>query len=394
MPFDSKAAELIRQIDRIVADFVRLENPKIWDRLEQLEPYRKTPQVQKSVLQWVRSEAVVLLEIKEPLLSTLNNYYLQKDFDELVNYAKKALVETPIAKYNTEDEDAFRNNFALALMHLNRDLCAQVELEIIYRKNSSSRIDDHRYAVYEYKDVPLDSVRAFEDVYSPAMNNLTVIYERLGMSDKAKLLSRKTAEYSADPLTAYNASWLYNPKTDRAIDVSLNSLKRIKDEKYVQMAQQMNTALPFFHVGLARKTGLYNRFGDIAGYAILLLLSILFWYYYYRLLAKNWHNLPFLNHIESGVGCLIGIFIVLTVLLFWNLEGSGIWMLFLILVILTLTILFYPVVVVSALSLPIYLLVFGGVDWNTPAMWLYFSISVIAGIIIAVCAKRHNRLKY
>jgi hypothetical protein len=393
LPFDSKASELIKLIDRRIKDYTLIEHSSVWNQLVKLEPYRKSRQVQEAVARWTKSCKILKIE-KFPKV-TNSILYKRGALDTLIQQYRASLLygsefNKPtffLSMIDREYEFALRNNLALVLMHKNMDLCAQIELEIVYLQNAN-------YVEAERLSVPLDSVTSFEQVYLPAMINLTVVYERLGMTDKARLLAQKLHEYNdTDPMTNFNAAWYFDPAAEgRSSEISLRALREIQDEKYQLMTRKMNVELPWYHAGLIRKFGVINRFGHLGGYAVLLIFSLIIWYFYYRLLARYYHVLP-LIHTGSQFGCLAGIAVGGVILIVWNFENAGI--LYGIFFLILLLVAFYPIIFNGLWSFLLYLLLMGGSRaYNEAELHHYLTWSIIVGIVIMLLARRANKRRY
>ncbi|MDR2921660.1 MAG: hypothetical protein LBV72_20125 [Tannerella sp.] len=180
-----------------------IEDEQIWKLLKKLEPYRMTEQVQMAVNVWIDKTLENIAEkqkdkmVPAKHMQSMSIAYKEKDFEKAVNIACDLLLDIP----NTLDT---RNNLALALMHLNYDLCAQIELEII---------------------------RRMSDQYAPGLINLTVLNERMNRSDYARGLSRElllsSREESSDvQLARFNAAWYLNEEGDyKEADLVLNKIK-------------------------------------------------------------------------------------------------------------------------------------------------------------------------
>jgi hypothetical protein len=402
LPFDTYAADLIRQIDGAIADSAVIEHPDVWRRLVKLEPYRKTPEVQQALARWVKTCQIMQIGSETDLQSS---DYLKGNWGAFIQRSRFHLFNSDIKgddKYKKsirfrQNEFLIRNNLALALMHQNLDLCAQTELEIVFSANESSLMGipdwnmGYRSVNASTTSVPLDSIKRFISVYLPAMINLTVVYERLGMTEKAALLAQKTQEYSdLEPLTNFNAAWYYDTPTGKASGISLHALQKVEDEKYQLMARKMNRDLPWYRVGLVRKTGLFNRFGNTAGFIALLIFSLAIWYFYYRLLVKNYSRLPRFD-IGEYFGCLLALAIGGSILIAMLFENGGI--LIAILLGILVTIVLYPAVANLLWSYFLFWLLMGGSNvrgGNDPGLVLYLIVSFIAGIIIMLLASKER----
>ncbi|MDR2626805.1 MAG: hypothetical protein LBC40_02090 [Dysgonamonadaceae bacterium] len=216
LPFDNKASEIMKEISVNLKKEICLEDEKIWKLLMSLEPYRKSKQVQDSIKQWCKfyyySPVCTTSDV-----SRLARQYRNKDFKTVITDARKMLgrpsSDIPQANQSTKEmypEFGVRNNLALALIHENQDLCAQVELEIILFNRSSFSSSSSSPSA---SNVRFD-VQAFNNTYLSAMMNLTVVYERLGRPNDAERLAGSLHDYAmrnelnSSPV-AFNAAWYH-----------------------------------------------------------------------------------------------------------------------------------------------------------------------------------------
>ena len=184
LPFGEDAFLLVKETSRLINRGASIDDEEIWKNLQKLEPYRMHPTVQDEVRIWVEKGAKSISTqpaTKQATLSSLQSVskaYNSGEFDKAIQECRKILSEAP----NHLD---IRSNMALALMHVNRDLCAQIELEII---------------------------RELSNVHIPSMLNLTVVYERMNMRGEAEqmvfTLKRLSDKQKLDiPPVRYNAAW-------------------------------------------------------------------------------------------------------------------------------------------------------------------------------------------
>lgn len=199
--------EAIDTIMGLISDNINagmlIENEQIWELLKKLEPYRLTEQVQTAVHAWVDNTLENIVDKQKDKdipardLRAMSIVYKEKNFEKMVDLACTHLLAIP----NTLDT---RNNLALALMHLNYDLCAQVELEIM---------------------------REMSDNYIPGLINLTVLNERMNRSAQAKEISKELLNTSGEntsdaQLICFNAAWYLNEEGDyKEAGVVLNKIK-------------------------------------------------------------------------------------------------------------------------------------------------------------------------
>ena len=183
-PFGEDAYFLMKDITRLINRGASIDDEEVLDNLKMLEPYRMSPKVQDELKIWVDKSAKLILsrlttkQVSLSALQSVSTAYNAGNFEKTIQECRKILSETP----NHLD---IRSNMALALMHVNRDLCAQIELEI---------------------------VRELSNVHIPAMLNLTVLYERMNMRGEAEqmvfTLKRLSERQKLDiPMVRFNAAW-------------------------------------------------------------------------------------------------------------------------------------------------------------------------------------------
>ena len=202
-PYGEEAEILIKRITDKINQGLAIEHESIWDNLEKLEPYRKHPEIQDAVRTWVDRCAQKISGQKTggtvtlSMLQAASKAYNAREFAKSVQECKSILKNMP-------NHCDIRSNMALALLHLNKDLCAQIELEITLKVCDS---------------------------HIPAMLNLTVVYERLDMRNDAEemvavltLLSNK--KHIDIPLARFNAAWFqFQDGNSHYADTLLNSPK-------------------------------------------------------------------------------------------------------------------------------------------------------------------------
>jgi hypothetical protein len=203
LPFDDMAALLVANMPRQLLQGLTAEDDIMWDILQKLEPYRKSGEVQKALKIWAeyireaeRLDSVSVASSRHTdnrrLVFPVVQAYRLGEFDEVIALGRK-LLSDPEVKARREVVQVVRNNLALALMHENRDLCAQMELELL---NAETEIR-----------------------YFPALINLTVVYERLGKREDAEVLVNRLTEYMEKEkiemaLVNFNAIWFQGEKED------------------------------------------------------------------------------------------------------------------------------------------------------------------------------------
>jgi tetratricopeptide (TPR) repeat protein len=238
LPFDDTAARLVTDISRqLVQQGLTLEDEIIWATLQKLEPYRKSEQVQKALKTWTLVEYIRKARgynsayDSRSLISPVVQAYHQGEFDKVIALSRKLLLNTEL-NIRGELLQVVRNNLALALMHKNRDLCAQMELELL----NTEKI-----------------------LYFPALINLTVVYERLGKREEAELLANRLTEYMKEeklkmPLVDFNAAWFLGEKEDyRSVNkawkrVNSNLMKKQEVPKYADYRKQLAAKYKSFSI--------------------------------------------------------------------------------------------------------------------------------------------------
>jgi hypothetical protein len=268
LPFDGTAALLVADISRQLEQGFMPEDEIIWATLQELEPYRKSRQVQKALKTWTehireaeRSDSTSATSSDSRLISPVAQAYRWGEFDEVITLSRK-LLHNPGPKIRGELLQVVRNNLALALMHENRDLCAQMELELL---NTETEIR-----------------------YFPALINLTVVYERLGKRKEAEVLADRLTEYMKKeklemPLADFNAIWLQGEKEDhrsvaKAMEM-VSSTKLIKKQgapKYADYKKLLAAKYKSFSI---LKIGFIGKgFGGSGGWRIIgFLIFIVYW---------------------------------------------------------------------------------------------------------------------
>jgi hypothetical protein len=207
LPYSSKADFIINDITKSINNGTSIENSVVWNNLQKLEPYRMHPNVQKAVDGWVAKTVAKIKKQKSRIpsgksLQLLSSHYTSGSFDRVVAESLKELANAPLSP-------DLRNNMALALIHLNQDLCAQIELEILTK---------------------------LYDSYPAGFINLTVVYERLGRSDDAGATAADLHALLLDkeidlPQARFNSAWFENKKGDfEAAEYILDHPKPLKDK--------------------------------------------------------------------------------------------------------------------------------------------------------------------
>jgi len=261
-PFDKTAEGIIKQISREIRRSRLPEDRRVWKYLLRLEPYRQTEEVQQELSAWADKIGEIVqkrTDKTEKLTEKKKNQLWQQTTRQFirgnVNY-KNSRFEEAVSDYrellikNSAHLDA-RNNLALTLMKLNNDFLAQLELTILRRMN--------------------------ED-YLPAMINLTVVYERLEMSDQAWETAKKVYQLRQDiPMAAFNMAWFQERNGDYISSEKIleklteirftktplqksTKVKGIQNQKYITFhkhtaalaAQKIDSQLSFVQKGLIK----------------------------------------------------------------------------------------------------------------------------------------------
>jgi len=279
---------LIEKINKEIKLGTLIEDDKIWSNLQQLEPYRMNEEVQASITEWVgamnkympKSTQIPLSKVKE-----INKAYYAHDFDKVVDLSRQLLRKS--SGYYDERNYAVRNNMALALMHQNKDLCAQIELEII--KNTGNK-EQHKYI--------------------PALINLTVLYERLGKSGEAENLSDDLLQYTKKenitvPLVNFNAAWYMDFKNqqNKTNDGKIFEISRAFEQsdvekyktfiKHIHAVNKPSSDNSDKETGLAGQPGQKNT-GALGTYIPYLLSCFIWWFVSWKLLGLMRNSRKFL----------------------------------------------------------------------------------------------------
>jgi hypothetical protein len=212
IPFNSKAEILTKSITASLQSGSLPEKQNVWPLLEKLNPYRKSKEVVALIPGWISMAVKNIENFKENKsytcnLITIKEFYDNGNFEEASSRYKKVLINRPY-------EVISRNNLALAEMHRNNDLIAWLELEVIG------------------KTFPL---------YTPAKVNLTVVYERLGMTKKSDSLAN--ALYNKPYTTSiipYNAAWYANKNKDFLKANQMLSYVKLSDNQKYQSFDTLN----------------------------------------------------------------------------------------------------------------------------------------------------------
>ncbi|MDR0749673.1 MAG: hypothetical protein LBF62_08890 [Tannerellaceae bacterium] len=208
LPYSSKAAFIINDITKSINNGTLVENSVVWNNLQKLEPYRMHPDVQEAVGNWVEKTVAKIKKQQSKItplksLKLIGSYYTSGNFNRVVEESRKELANDCL-------NPDLRNNMALALIHLNQDLCAQVELEILTK---------------------------LYDSYPAGLINLTVVYERLNRSDDAGKVAMNLHKSLLDreidiPQVRFNSAWVENKRGDfEAAEYILDHPKPLKDKK-------------------------------------------------------------------------------------------------------------------------------------------------------------------
>jgi len=240
--------EIVADISAKIQGGATLEDPDVWMLLTRLNPVANAPQVQLAVEQWVVA-CVARIDRNQ----TVDDTQEFQKANQTYRRPKKSGLEDAVKLYleilrrNPGHLDA-RNNLALAALHQNQDLAAQVQLRVL---------------------------RRLAPDYAAAAINLTVVYERAGLSEKAEELARLTATNNAAlPAALFNAAWYQDLRGDRkAVGGTLAPLASVGllDEGKFQELNKTHTV----QIGLVdRYGGKLSTGGKILAVAIFAILTL------------------------------------------------------------------------------------------------------------------------
>ncbi|MCC6144009.1 MAG: hypothetical protein IT368_09400 [Candidatus Hydrogenedentes bacterium] len=179
LPFDTNAARLIEAVSEGLEEGLSLESDTVWALLHELNPYRKTGEAQAAVAKWAAAAAD-----QSWFTGTAdsggefqaNAAYRGRNFQQASTQYRQILAA------NKAHHDA-RSNLALSELHQRYDLTALVELKTLLEMKP-----DHL----------------------PALMNITVAYERLGLEEEAAGTARRAAYVSDYQGAEYNHAWFAN----------------------------------------------------------------------------------------------------------------------------------------------------------------------------------------
>jgi hypothetical protein len=150
-----------------------------------------------------------------------------------------------------------RNNLALAQLHLGNDLTAEMELLILKQLNDS---------------------------YVPAAVNLTVVYERLGLEQKARDLAEQAAHAGSDvPQAVFNAAWFKDLAGSHTEALALLTPLAARDnmppsvKSYRELLEKVTGKAPFsWRTGVAGDMKAYQRTAGMVTAVVVFTLFSLF----------------------------------------------------------------------------------------------------------------------
>jgi hypothetical protein len=188
-PFDAEAQQMVAAIARKLQDGVLPEDDEVWRMLGALNPFRTADEVQAAVENWaVQCAGRITAQVSgsdDPQFARANAEYNQPGQAGL---SRAADGYREVLRRRPGHLDA-RNNLALAAMHLNSDLAAQLQFAILMKADGS---------------------------YVPAQINTTVLLERLGKSEEAADLAQRIVVVCTNlPAAVYNAAWYQDLRGDR-----------------------------------------------------------------------------------------------------------------------------------------------------------------------------------
>jgi tetratricopeptide (TPR) repeat protein len=225
--FNPTAAALLRDVDRQIAAGDGIDSDALFAKLLDLNPFRCTTEVQSAVATWVGPLAK---RLASTIAADANTVFRQAN--ELYTAGKLAQARDAYRRvlHGSPGHLDARNNLALTLLHEGNDLAAEVELEIVRR--------------------------AAPD-YVPALVNLTVVGERIGQSDQARQLAKKTAEQHKDVAAAvYNDLWYDSLQGNPpGLAKRIEALIAITDRPAYRQLQRLQAvrANPALAIGAANK---------------------------------------------------------------------------------------------------------------------------------------------
>jgi tetratricopeptide (TPR) repeat protein len=266
LPFDDTAALLVADVSRHLEQGLMPEDDIIWDTLQKLEPYRKSGQVQQAMKTWTEyiwkaeGSGSASATDNSRLISPVSQAYYRGEFDKVIALSRE-LLSDPELKAREELVHVVRNNLALALMHENRDLCAQMELELLNIETNTR--------------------------YFPALINLTVVYERLGKRKEAELLANRLTEYMKKqklemPLIDFNAAWFPGEKGNyRSVNKALKKIntKLMKEQEVPKYADYRKLLTAKYKSFSILKIGFLEKYytGSGGWWIIGILIFIVYW---------------------------------------------------------------------------------------------------------------------
>jgi hypothetical protein len=314
LPFDNTITLLAVDISRKLERGFTLEDDVIWATLQKLEPYRKSRKVQEALKTWTErireaerydsAPASSTRHIDSNSLVPVLQAYRQGKFDKVIALSRELLR----LKMWEGAKQAIRNNLALALMHENRDLCAQLELELL---NTETEIR-----------------------YFPALINLTVVYERLGKREEAEVLVNRLTEYMEKeelrmPLADFNVAWFLGekedyPSTDKALEmVGSKLMKKQQASKYAGYREQLAVKYKSFSV---LKIGFLGKgfAGNDGRWIISFLVFIVYWIMVMMLCTGVFQRFEEVFNLSPlFVILLMLLYFALAFILAWGIPSSG-----------------------------------------------------------------------
>ena len=265
LPFNQVAQKLLATISSQINKGYPIEQDQVWNNLLKLEPFRRNAEVQEAIIDWSKKIARKISRsgktIKVVTQKEICGLYRSSSFIRATELGRKALLEAP----GSLD---MRNNLALTQIHLNNDLISQLELEVI---------------------------RRYDNLYTPGLVNLTVVYERLGKSAEARLIAHSLSKPDTlNPVGLFNAAWYENLDGNyKNADSLLERLTKInKDEKYKSFLKLNKKSLyrnvSIFETGLVERNQLHNNEIGLQGLLIIFGFTILIvWLISLNILRKH-----------------------------------------------------------------------------------------------------------
>ena len=259
LPFDTKADEIIKKIDSLVAENTWLYTQEIERLFNDLVPYRETAQVQQAIHRWADIQASRQKRNYQEIITKLND----DNPNALKDYAAEHGIEIPLPDYPVLAASVLkafpysvdaRNNLGLFLM--------------------TNGITIRRGRMPVMSQMELETINLMTDgQYYPATINLVVALEMNGQQQRARELAYSSLEKWADiPQVRYNAAWykffdqeygeakeLLKPLVDVELELVENEKgRKVEPDNFYSQLYEVIKAMeydrkPFWELGVAEK---------------------------------------------------------------------------------------------------------------------------------------------